>query len=161
MEISALAGKAAGWLLTLVRSMWRKFRYGFRLSLSLSWEGPGSYVHGKQIKQWRAIELKITASKDEEFVIAKGSLEGRKMGSSKWKAIDNLEDHIHFPIQVEKNRQTTELVSGSPIAAKLQDIFAKDEQIEIRFIGDDYYGSQAKSDVLVVTIPELLQVEFR
>lgn len=161
MEISALAGKAAGWLLTLVRSMWRNFRYGSRLCLSLSWEGPGIYFLGKQIKQWRAIELKITASKDEEFVIAKGSLEGRKFGSSKWKAIDNLEEHIHFPIQVEKNRQSKEQIMGSSIAARLEDMFTKDEQIQIRFIGEDYHGSQTKSDVLVVTIPELLRVEFR
>ena len=161
MEIDSLAGKAVGWLLTSGRSMWRRFRYGSRLSLALSWERPLIWALGERTQRWRAIELHITASKDEEFVLAKGHLEARKVGSWKWKSVENLENLLHLPIQVEKNRQSKKTIAGSSIATRLEGIFAQDEQVEIRIIAEDYHRSRAKSDVLVVTRAELLQEEIR
>ena len=160
MEIGSLAGKAVGWLLTSGRSMWRRFRYGSRLSLALSWEGPLIYVLGERTKRWRAVELQVTASKDEEFIVAKGLLEGRKAGCGKWTSIESLENLLHLPIQVEKNRQSKVMIAGSSVAAKLEGIFTKDDQIKIRIIAEDYHHSQTRSDVLVVTLAELLREEI-
>ena len=159
MEIGSVLGKAAGWLFTLGRVLWRMFRYGSRTSLSLSWARPLITVLGERSSRWRAIELQATASKDEEFVLAKGCLEARKVGSWKWTLVENLDNLLHLPMEIQKNRQSDARIDGSSIANRLKGMFTKDQQIEIRIISEDYHRSKTTSDVLVVTITELLREE--
>lgn len=89
MELALLGGKSVGWLFSFGRALWHRFRYGSRLSLSLDWQRPLITVLGERSPpRWRAIELQATASRDETFVLAKGDLEARKLGSWKWTSVN-------------------------------------------------------------------------
>jgi hypothetical protein len=159
MEIGSLGGKALGWLFSSGRFFWRRFRYGSWLSLTLSWNRLPITVLGKNNPHWRAIQLQGTASKDEEFVIAKGFLEARKLGSSKWISVEDLGNLLHLPMEIQKNRQVTARIDGSAIVKRLEETFTEDQQIEIRIISEDYHHSRTTSDALVVTLTELSKEE--
>ena len=158
MEISPITGKAIGWLFSSGRLIWRRFRYSSRLSLSLGWQRPLITVLGERNPpRWRAIKLQATASKDEEFVLTKGFLEARKLGSWKWTSVEDLNNLLHLPMEIQKNRRLDAWIDGSSIAKRLEGLYTKDEQIEIRIISEDYHHAKTTSDVLMTTIVELLR----
>lgn len=158
MEITPIIGKAIGWLLASGRFFWRRFRYGSRLRLSLGWQGPLITVLGERNPpRWRVIELQATASKDEEFVLTKGSLEAKKLGSWKWSFVEDLDKLLHLPMEIQKNRRLDARIDGSSIAKRLEGIYGKDQQIEFRIISEDYHHAKTTSDILLTTIAELLR----
>ena len=96
------------------------------------------------------LEIQATASKDEEFVRAKGYLEARKLGSWKWASVEDRDHLLHLPIEVQKNRRLDDRIDSSSIAKRLEGIYTKDQQIEIRIISEDYHHSKIKSDVFLM-----------
>lgn len=159
MEIGSLGGKALDWLFSSGRFFWHRFRYGSRLILTLSWNRSPITVLGKNNHRWRAIQLQGTASKDEEFVLAKGFLEARELGLSKWISVEDLGNLLDLPLEIQKNRQVTARIDGSAIVKRLKGTFTEDQQIEIRIISEDYHHSRTTSATLVATLTELSKEE--
>lgn len=158
MEIGSITGKAIGWIFASGRFFWRRFRYSSRLRLNLGWQRPLITVLGERSPpRWRAIELQATASKDEEFVLAKGVLEARKLGSWKWTFVEDLDKLLHLPMEIQKNRRLDARIDGCSIAKRLEGIYAKDQQIEFRILSEDYHHAKTTSDILLTTIAELLR----
>jgi hypothetical protein len=132
MEPVAIAGKLLGMLRKPAVKLWRRFRYGSRASLELSWEHSPIVKLYERNPTWRALELTVIASKDEEFVIAEGTIEVRESGTKKWEILSPLADYITLPVDVPKNRPWKERLSAGTLAKTLRNRNPAVDAVEIR-----------------------------
>jgi hypothetical protein len=158
MEITAVIAKAAGGLLGFAKSRWRKHRFGTRASLALDWEAQIIFIGGPNTR-WRALGVKVTASKDEEFIVASGHLQARRTGRRRWSDSWALAEFLHLPIEIARNREWSGRISGGSVADKLTTSFASHDQIDVRLVLTDLHRAKVISEPLTVTLAELRHEE--
>jgi hypothetical protein len=139
-------------------SFWRLHRFRAHVRIALDWDYSIVIALYGPTKRWRAISVIVTASKTEEFVIAKGTVEA-KDPRGRWVSITDLEDALSFPIVVDANRQWQGTLSGSPLAEKLKAELGPVGTCRMRLILHDHHGSKLKSKPLEVMMSELRREE--
>lgn len=149
------AGKLLGSVAPLLKGLWRRFRYGPRLVIELDWRGTGIHFVGGTNTLWRAILLRLTASKDEEFAVASGVVEARPAGARKWTAVGQLREFIPLPARVQPNREWEQRIDGPSVVKRLPPHLAAGELLELRVVAHDYHRGRVVSGVLTVTVAEL------
>lgn len=133
----------------------RKFRarvegeLGWDHSLIINLDGPN--------KKWRSLAFKVTASKTEEFVIAKGKIEARS--TDRWVEFVDLASELSLPITVDANRQWEGSIGGSTLVRALKASLGAVQTYQLRVVVEDNHGSKLRTNPIDATERELLREE--
>lgn len=142
-------------------TLYRKVRYKGRVRLALGWRGAGIYFFDRPNKSWRTLDVIVTASRDENFVLARGSVEVRASGRREWSHAMPLADALQLPITVPQNLEETYRVDGELLAMHIRQILPSVESVSIRVRIEDYHRVGMVSDPLNMPVSELERTEVR
>lgn len=142
-------------LLPRTETMWRSFRYKARVRLELGWAGPSFYRLGDPISGTCTVRMIVTASRDEDFVIARGVVEARAHDAREWSVFSPLEEVRHLPETVPKNLEKAYALDGPYLAKGLRVALPGVSAVALRVRIEDYHRVKLTSDPLEVEVAEL------
>lgn len=142
-------------LLPRTETLWRSFRYKARVRLELGWASPMIYFIGDPISATRTVQMIITASRDEDFIIARGVVEARAHDTQEWSVFCPLEDVRHLPETVPKNLEKGYALDGLFLAKGLRVALPGVSAVSLRVRIEDYHRVKLTSDPLEVDVAEL------
>lgn len=135
---------------------WRSHRFGARVEIELGWEYPFVINLDGPDKRRRAVTVKVTAPKAEEFVIANGKVQARKAKGS-W---TDVSDFGYSDVVVEANRQWHGRLFGESLANEVKAALGQERRCLLRLVLQDHHGSKITSKPLDVVLSELLRAEW-
>ncbi len=141
-------------------SAWQRHRFGARATIDLGWQRLPIITIPGPTPRWRAIRLIVTASKKDEFVVAKGSVEAKAGTKKRPATVADLDDHLNVPFVVEPNRQWEGTISGSSLADKLRSHASSSGVVLLRLILEDLHKGKIRSGWLTVSLEELEKKEY-
>jgi hypothetical protein len=150
----SIAEKVAGAVWGVARGLWQRWRFGGRLEIGLDWNHVPLIVIGSPVPGWRSVKLIVTAPRNSEFVVAKGTVEAKVKGR-RWKVIGDLASHVQLPRVVSPNRQFQEQLAGSSIVKMMRAAGLGSGPVYLRFTVEDHHRGRLRSAALACTVPEL------
>jgi hypothetical protein len=141
------------------KSLWQRVRFGARVEIALTWQNPLVWVVGDPIDSTRAVDVRIIASKSEEYVVATGVVEQRL--GWRWRTVGSVEDVFSWtlPWAIAQNRADQRTVHGPTIARRLRGDARPDEPVRLRVSVTDNHRTTLRSNVLTTTAAELQRQE--
>ena len=156
-----MAGRALAGLLSSVDKRWQRFRFRSRLSIDLDWKGPLAWFVGDTYCVTRALLLTITASKHEEFVLARGIFEVQPLADRRWLPAAELSEFLTLPVIIPSNREWGERIYGPSLAKGLRGFLHPQARTFLRLTVYDLHGARLRSKPVELTILELEREEHR
>jgi hypothetical protein len=153
----SVVGKVIGWIPTALRR--RRFRA--KAEIQMGWDHSPIFVLGDPYFEWRAIRLTVTASKDEEYVVATGWIQARSLEQRTWVDVFDLRNAMGMPFPVAQNRQHSCQVSGSSVACAIRAQLGHLSDAEIRVRIQDHHRQELRSNPIRVSVEELQKEEYR
>jgi len=145
-------------LFAFASSLWRRHRFRAKVEIDLGWDHlPILSLDGND-PRWRAITIEVTAPKADEFVIAKGTAQAKGKSGS-WAPVCKLADLLDLPIVVQANRQWHGSISGNSLVTEVKAALPTLEALRLRLILEDHHGSKVRSNLLAVSLEELVREE--
>jgi len=135
-------------------------RFGPRIRIGLGWTYLPIFFADAEIPRWRAIEVIVTAGKDEKFVVAGGAVQAKTTGSNRWQDIGDLERWLRLPAEVPRNRARAFTISGKTVGEEIRRRFSSVSSLELRVIVHDHHRTRVVSDPIEVDLNELEREEL-
>lgn len=161
MTIESISGALLGTISSWARTLWRRFRFGPQVRIELGWDHLPIFIPGHPSPDWRAIGIIVTASRDEEFVVAGGTVQAKTLDDKQWNDIVDLDRHLQIPFEVPKNRARDFKISGGTLSKEIRRHLGSVVSVELRVVIHDYHRIQLVSDPIAVDLMELEREEFR
>lgn len=156
-----VVGLLVGKLAELAAPLWSRHRFRPRLRIDLSWKSVQVWFPGMRTSRWRVVSLEVTASKSEEYVIAKGTIEASQRPPRSWRPVADLAEFLRLPVVIAANRRWDGSISGPTLADALSPLFPTVDAgtIHCRVILEDHFKTRVVSEPLPLTLPELRREE--
>ncbi len=160
MDLSSFV-RPLQWVFELASKQWQQRRYGARVEIDLVWDLPVIIRIDDANPTWRAIRVVVTASKSDEFLVARGVIQAQSLADRRWFDAAQLSDFAALPVEVARNRQWQEEISGPALVQRLRGQMSHGSRLFIRVVVCDHHGSKLRSNRLETTLQELAREERR